>query len=588
MKAIKSNVRKAPVQLSVNCTLLVMVGVYFPCKIAALANTSIERTERNFIEEWEKVPAAQVDIPPISKEQLVAQIQKTLEAQKALSSWEAKYRTTSRQSQQAFHRTMPPDPKYDTSNLKMASIKEAQIISDGAMWFYEERIKYMDADGKSRQMQHSRYACNGQTITMLWPDDKSAQFKDAQEVEIISGATSIADFMPSLPAESCLRHDSDFPPVLEILDAPDIQLMPWYTRVDGQTCYVLEQTTTLKQPIFKDREELEKWKVENPEEADAWSKIARYALVFIIYPQGQPGGGDTRVIETKFRLAIAPKLGFAIVHWAYGYGARSGPVQGFVFPDREIKYSNFRKVSKNLLIPYQMVYTNYNIDHNGQRSVFKETQLTIEQFAFDKQYQPELFQFDIPEGYSVIDADRGIIYTVGDSPEKIEILLAGAKARDAFYKKLSEGPAPSLEPTQWLNNEPIRLSEQVGREVILHFWGIGCAPCLAELPNLQRQYGLNSKYAPLFISIHPYVEGKYLETLKDIISKQGITFPVMVDKKVIGKPYWGRTFMKYMVDSIPTDIKIDKTGHIEFESLQKDLIEDLIDYKSRWIEIAEQ
>jgi thiol-disulfide isomerase/thioredoxin len=562
VRASKSKVGKAPVQLRVLGALLVMVGVCFPFETAG--NVSIGQTERNFIEEWEKVPAAEVNILPISKEQLLTEVRRSLEVQKNLGSWEARYHATWRQ-----HSISDSAPEFVIE-------EQSRIVSDKDRWFFEGKEEHDYGNSGDRQMTHSMYACNGQIVTMLWPDDKTAQLKDAQEVMRIPGETSVADFMPWLPAESCLRNNSDFPAVNEILGSPDTQLLPWYTRINGQVCYVLEQTTTLRQPIFRNKAELEKWKVENPEEANAWLKIARYGLVFIIYPQGRPGGEDTREVETKFRLAIAPKLDFAIVCWAYGYGSLSGAVQGFVFPDREIKYGDFRRVSKDLLIPHHMVYTNYRIELDGQRSVAKDNQLTIEEFKGNEKYKLDMFQLAIPEGYRVIDSDRGIIYNAGDSQERINILLAGAKARDAFYKnkKLSEGPAPSLEGARWLNSEPIQLSEQVGKEVILHFWGIGCAPCIAELPDLQREYRVSNESGPLFISIHPYVEGEYLETLKEKMREYSITFPVMVDKNVVGKPYWGKTFMKYMVDSIPTDIKIDKTGHIEFESSEKDLIND--------------
>ena len=72
--------------------------------------------------------------------------------------------------------------------------------------------------------------------------------------------------------------------------------------------------------------------------------------------------------------------------------------------------------------------------------------------------------------------------------------------------------------------------------------------------------------------------------LKGKIREQGITFPVMVDKKITGKPGCGKTFRKYMVDGFPTDIRIDKNGHINFKALEKELI----NYKSKWIEISKQ
>jgi peroxiredoxin len=191
-----------------------------------------------------------------------------------------------------------------------------------------------------------------------------------------------------------------------------------------------------------------------------------------------------------------------------------------------------------------------------------------------------MFETKIPEGYSVTDVDKGIVYTAGDSNETLAALLAGVQARDVFYSKLSDGPAPSLEASQWFNTKPISLSDYTGREIILHFWSIGCRPCVHELPRLQEQYGptLKSSSGPLFISIHPFAEGKNLEQLKEMIKKYGITFPVMVDSG--GDKQWpiGKTHKKYRNDAWPTNIKIDPNGH--FAGFSEKV---LINTSSRWI-----
>ncbi len=511
--------------------------------------------------EWDVVSPNEAAIPKLSKIQLLGEIEKSIEAYQSSYSWEAKYCVTSRQA-----------PCKDISVPEIITTSHVRIISNDAKWFYESKQETEDKTAKEKWAVNHRIASNGKVISMVWPDRNEAMARSKDQYKGGFGVATIADFLTCLSAESCLPKRADFPEVFEILGDPGTQLLPWYTRVGGQMCYVLERTDVLQQPIFRNGKELEVWKRENPEKAEAWSKAARYGLVFNIYPQGHPGGGDTRVKEMKFRLAIAPKLGFAIICWAYGYGVRSGAYQGFVFPDREIKYDDFRKVSKDLFIPHQMVYTNYRIDRHGQRDVMKETRLTVEEFTFNKQYQPELFEFDFPEGYKVTDADRGIIYTVGDSKEKIDALVAAAKAREAFYKRLSQTQAPALEPSEWLNSAPIVLAEQKGRAIILHFWGLGCAPSIHELPRLQRQYGHTAEFpaAPLFISIHPFVDSDHLKQLEKTLDKYGITFPVMVDSPDSEGRSLGKTFKKYRVFGIPKEVSIDEEGH--FAEVDKDLI----------------
>ena len=179
------------------------------------------------------------------------------------------------------------------------------------------------------------------------------------------------------------------------------------------------------------------------------------------------------------------------------------------------------------------------------------------------QYNPEFFEVHLPLGYSVVDADRGISYVVGDSEEKNDALVTAAKAREDFYNKLRSEEAPGLEYSEWINSKPIRLADQKGRPIILHFWGLECAPCMHELPQLQKQYGhvLADTSSPLFISIHPFANGNELRQLKKTIEKHGITFPVMVDAPDLGGRSWGKTFKKYMIFGIPKEVKIDEKSH---------------------------
>ena len=514
-----------------------------------------------FIVEWDTVSSNDVNVPKLSKMQLLSEIKKSIKAQQAFYSWEAKYNITSRQS---------PQKQRDLTIPEVINFSQVHMISNGTKWSYEKQQEVKTTNQNSVVKTH--IVSNGETISMVWPDRKKGQVQSANQA-ISVDLPMLANFLPSLTSELPTIKYS-FPEVLDIIGAFDTKLLPWYTRVDNQTCYVLERITTLRHPLFRNREEVEKWKKANPKEVEAWSKAGKQGLVINIDSRAKPG--EIREIETKIRIAIAPRLGFAIVHWAYGYGVNSGNIQGHIFPMREIKYSDFHKITKDIFIPKQMVHTKYAIDHQEQRQITHETQLLLEKFVVNRQYNPEFFEVHLPAGYSIVDSERGISYIVGDSEEKIDALTTAVKSRENFYNKLRSEEAPDLEYSEWINSKPIRLADHKGRPIILHFWSLGCVPCMHELPQLQKQYGHVREHtsSPLFISIHPFADGSELRKLKKTIKKHGITFPVMIDAPDVEDRSWGKTFKRYMVSSIPSEVKIDKKGH--FAEIDQDYISTIL------------
>jgi thiol-disulfide isomerase/thioredoxin len=508
-------------------------------------------------EEWETIPASKAGLPMMSKDDVVAKIKNQIEAFKALMPWEARYRAT-------FTQTSP-------SLQEEISVR---MVSDNRRWYL--RVKW----NNSRWSNTMEAASDGNITRMIWPDVNQAQLRSTGENVALGSSPPLPDFLPQLQAADALgqKGRTGLPNFIEILTDPQIRLLPVCTRVDGQMCYILERTRKQQYPIFRNKEQADQWLKEHSREEVSSENFFR--PIITIDPQAKDDQKITRTMTT--RLALDPNLGFAVVRCAIEYETQRPKTRLSVFPEREIEYSDLHKVGEGLYLPWKMEFTIYRAGgaDGSKKEISQQSRLTVEDFVNQPECKEELFTPSIPQGYKVTDNIRRIAYTAGDSKEKIDALTAAVKARDNFYGRLGQQPAPSLEASQWLNSSPIDLAAQKGRPVLLHFWSIGCASCVRELPRLQNELDrkTGSSEGPLFVSIHQYVDGDQLNELRKIIKEQGIKFPVMVDSPY--DKFWGKTFYKYRIFKLPSEIRIAPNGHLS------EIPDTLISESDWWLENA--
>jgi hypothetical protein len=304
-----------------------------------------------------------------------------------------------------------------------------------------------------------------------------------------------------------------------------------------------------------------------------------------------------RIDERTDRVALDPQSGFIAARWAGGHKytipsfrarstGRDVPGGDFTqFPVEEIICTHFRKFGSQGYIAGHFQYAHYATDRQGKQKTLARQEVVLDDFQTDRHYPSDLFYFDPPKGYRVLDSTQGIQYSVGDSREKIAALRAAAQAKKAFYEALKKKPAFPLEGAVWLNTKPIRLEDARGKHIQLHFWSIGCAACLHDLPWLEEEWG-HSPPGPIrggrggrgdrddyvFISIHPYVDGDGLQQLKDLLRDKHITFPVMVDSPASDGKAWGKTSAYYHVYAEPSDVWIDEKGNVARLSSERDWV----------------
>jgi thiol-disulfide isomerase/thioredoxin len=121
------------------------------------------------------------------------------------------------------------------------------------------------------------------------------------------------------------------------------------------------------------------------------------------------------------------------------------------------------------------------------------------------------------------------------------------------------GPTPALS-LQDLEGRIRTLAAMKGRVVIVNFWATWCAPCIAEMPAMQR---LRDKLggAPFEILAVNYLEGT--PRINDFLKKRPLKLPILRDSDGAARTDWG-------VKVFPTSFVVDAEGRIRY-SVQGDV-----------------
>ena len=117
-----------------------------------------------------------------------------------------------------------------------------------------------------------------------------------------------------------------------------------------------------------------------------------------------------------------------------------------------------------------------------------------------------------------------------------------------------KNPAPDFTVVDMDGNER-KLSEFVGKPVILNFWASWCGPCQMEMPDFDAAY---KKYGSEihFLMVNCTTSSREtMENAKALIADEGFTFPVYFDTT----GYAANTYGAY---SIPLTYFIDAEGNL--------------------------
>jgi len=104
-----------------------------------------------------------------------------------------------------------------------------------------------------------------------------------------------------------------------------------------------------------------------------------------------------------------------------------------------------------------------------------------------------------------------------------------------------------------LDGNEVRLSDYIGKPVVLNFWASWCGPCKMEMPDFDEAYAeLGDEIQFLMVNVTSGRET--LESASAFIEEQGYSFPVFYDTD-------SDAAMTYGVYSLPTTLFIDAEGY---------------------------
>ena len=132
--------------------------------------------------------------------------------------------------------------------------------------------------------------------------------------------------------------------------------------------------------------------------------------------------------------------------------------------------------------------------------------------------------------------------------------LADSTGSISDDNKTDKQKAPDFTMTDSSGNT-VKLSDMLGKPIILNFWASWCPPCKDEMPEFDKVFKeLGSEIQFMMIDLTDG-QRETIETGSKYIKEQGYSFPVFFDTTQDGT-------MQYGIRSIPTTLFIDKDGYI--------------------------
>lgn len=136
------------------------------------------------------------------------------------------------------------------------------------------------------------------------------------------------------------------------------------------------------------------------------------------------------------------------------------------------------------------------------------------------------------------------------------ISLGRTPARDDKAKPV---PAPEFTGvTDWINTKGLKLADQKGKVVVVHFWTHGCINCVNNYPHYrawQEKYKNNTDLLIVGVHTPEFKAETDVDKIKTQMAKNKLSFAVAVDNDGANWKAWGNQYW-------PCAYLVDKSGNV--------------------------
>lgn len=149
-------------------------------------------------------------------------------------------------------------------------------------------------------------------------------------------------------------------------------------------------------------------------------------------------------------------------------------------------------------------------------------------------------------------------------------LVACGGTQGATLRGVNEGNQTRDFTLEALDGTQVSLSDFQGDVVLINFWATWCAPCRAEVPDLQSAY--EARRGEGFVVLGVNVE-ESRAAVEPFVSEFGMTYPVLLDER-------GDVLKMYRAIGLPMSIVVDREGLIQARHigyLSADQLEDYLE-----------